>query len=219
MKYGILGRNIQYTGSKKLFETCFDYEYDIVDTNVISKGQLLEYNGMNVTTPYKQLIINYLDSLDEISDETNSVNCIKNRDGQLVGYNTDYYGLKATLDKYGLKSMLILGNGGVCPTIQKYAKDNNIEATVCGRSGKYDVSFNEVQPTKYDCIVNATKFGVLPNIDYSIVPKDTLMFDLCYGTSTTFLDEAKKNGLKNCIDGSEMLVAQAAKSYKIWGLV
>jgi len=220
-EYGLIGKNIGYSSSKKLFHSIFDdtHQYDLIDTDEVSKDLLLEYKGLNVTTPYKIEIIKHLDRLVPLAEEIGSVNCIKNEDGTLVGYNTDYNGFYKSLCDKDIKSMLVLGNGGVTKMIKQYCKDHYINLTVCGRSGDYDISYDNIISYDYDCIVNATKFGVVPPIDYDKIKKDTLAFDLCYGEDTSFIKECRKHGHLNNMNGAFMLFEQAYESYRIWNLI
>ena len=216
--YGLIGKDIRYSSSKQLFKNIFDSDlYDIIDTDNISKELLLEYKGLNVTTPYKIEIIKYLDELDPLVEDIGSVNCIKNDNGTLIGYNTDYLGFSKSLEDKDIKSMLVLGNGGVVRMIRRYCRDHDIDLTICGRSGEYDVDYEHVD-YDYDCIVNATKFGVVPPIDYDKIKEDTLAFDLCYGSDTAFIIECRKHDHLKNMNGAFMLFEQAYESYRIWNL-
>lgn len=219
-KFGIVGKDISYSQSKKLFDDEFKgkYSYDIIDTDKISKELLLKYDGLNVTTPYKTEVIKYLDTVDSKAEKRQSVNCILNNNGKLEGYNTDYYGFQKSLEGHKIKSMLVLGNGGVLGTIKDYAKTYGINIVVCGRRGIYDINYKDLWKYDYDCIVNATKFGVLPPIEYGWIKENTLVFDLCYGETTRFIEECKKFGHEYCMDGEMMLKYQAQLSWYIWDI-
>lgn len=226
-KFGLIGKNISYSKSKYLFELLYDkndYEYEIYDIDKIDKDFLLQLDGFNVTTPYKIEIIKYLDEINPIANEIGSVNCVKNVNNNLVGYNTDYVGF-ASLIENDVKKILLLGNGGVSNMIRWYCKKNNIELTVVGRSdskNEKDIIYEELNDySKYDCIINATKFGILPPIDYKNINKNTKIIDLSYIdgiNNTIFIDEFLKNNHPKelCKDGFKMLIRQAYNSYKIW---
>lgn len=219
-EFGLIGKDIGYSASKKVFENIFGgtHQYDIIDTDHISKELLLNYKGLNVTTPYKVEVIQYLDKLEELAKDIGSVNCIYNDNGTLIGYNTDYHGFYKAIEDRGIRSMLVLGNGGVTRMIRQYCKDHYINLTICGRHGEYDVDYDNID-YGYDCIVNATKFGVVPPIDYDRIKEDTLVFDLCYGTDTAFITECRNHGHLNNINGAYMLFEQAYESYRIWNLI
>lgn len=221
-KFGLVGKDISYSKSKEIFDSRYQgkYSYEIIDTDKISKELLLEYDGLNITTPYKVEVMKFLDGLSFNANEIGNVNCIKNVCGQLIGENTDYIGFSKSLLPYynGIKRILVLGNGGVVNTIRHYCKKNENELVVCGRNGEFDINYSELNDYDFDCIVNATKFGVIPPIDYKRIKDSTLVFDLCYGNSTLFLNECEKNGHKKNINGDNMLKWQALQSYRIWNL-
>lgn len=232
-KYGLIGHGIGYSKSKEIFDIYFEesrgLSYEIIDTDSINKELLLGYNGLNVTTPYKIEVMQYLDQIDEKAAEIGSVNCILNLNGKLIGYNTDYLGFD-TLINIGAKNFLLLGNGGVSKMISWYCKRHNIGLTIIGRSdsnGYKDMIYEDLEDySKYDYIINATKFGVLPPIDYSKVPFNTKIVDLSYTNSTdlndtVFIKEFLNRGHSEdlCEDGFGMLNRQALESYKIWGII
>ena len=233
LKFGLVGKSIGYSYSNNLFFEVFaddpNLDYLIYDTDKIEKSKLLKFNGLNVTTPYKKVIINYLDEIDELANEIQSVNCLKIENQKIKGYNTDYYGFSKSLETFpNIKTMLLLGNGGVSSTIEKYCKDHNINLTICARrtsKSKFDICYEDLEDLNFDCIVNATKFGVLPPIKYENIPTGILLFDLCYSfipnEPTDFIYECIKygNNKNTCLDGSTMLYNQAIQSYKIWGLI
>lgn len=225
-KFGLIGANIGYSRSKIIFEDIVkdDATYEIVDVNEISRELLLRYDGLNVTTPYKVEVMSYLDDVDGVASKIGSVNCIKNDNRYLIGYNTDYYGFGKCISD-SIKSMIVLGNGGVVKTIKTYCLNNNIALVVCGREESknyYDMTYNELNMYKcldVDCIVNATKHGCLPPIEYNNINENTFVFDLAYnidGSKTDFMKKCEENGIKNIIDGRRMLHWQAIKSYEIW---
>lgn len=223
MKFGLLGQHIQYSKSKEIFEYHFNgmHTYDLVDTSMPSRELILCYSGMNVTTPYKTKVLDFLDKIDDLALQIGSVNCISNENGCLVGHNTDYLGLEKTLKPYPIKSILLCGNGGVSKTIVTYAQRNKIKITVCGIEGVYDKHYDDLDDSDYcvDCVINATKFGIVPNINFSKISSNCLVFDLCYGESTAFITKCIEVGHDKNIDGYTMLEGQAIASYKIWNLI
>ena len=229
-KYGLIGKNITYSKSKWIFDSRFgirkDLSYTIHDIDTLNKEFLLSMNGFNVTTPYKVEIIQYLDDIDLLAKEIGAVNCVLNKDENLIGYNTDYIGFDSLL-RANAKNILLLGNGGVSNMIRYYCKKNNIGLTIVGRKdskGYKDTTYEELENySDYDYIVNATKYGILPPIDYKKVNTNSKIIDLSYVDGdeyTTFINEFLKNGHDEELveDGFGMLVRQAFESYKIWGL-
>lgn len=223
-KFGLIGKNISYSESKNIFNSYNfdDASYDVYDVDTIDKDFLKTLDGFNVTTPYKVEIIKYLDGLSPIAKEIGSVNCVVNINGELIGYNTDLLGFECLINK-DVKNILLLGNGGVSKMVQYFCKLNNINLTIVGRensNGYKDISYNELSDlSKYDCVINATKFNHVPDIDYTKIRKDAYIIDLAYSLSK------KTNFLKmftlqtNVKDGYEMLKKQAYYSYKNWNLL
>ena len=245
-KYGLIGKNISYSLSKEIFDNkCFkDSEYFLynISEEEISKEFLNQFNGLNVTIPYKNKVGQFLDEIriPKINGvEFNAVNCISNEDGKLIGYNTDVYGIEKTLNQFikSDKKVLICGNGGASEALQYYFTSNNIKYIVVTRSGYTPISgfgFNITYDALFECdseffkniniVVNATPVGTINypgkvNIPYEKFENIDIAFDLVYNPSETeFLKTFKELG-KQIINGYIMLQNQALKSYKIWKLL
>lgn len=237
--YGLLGRNIGYSFSKSFFSEKFknenlNYEYinfditeikDIVD--IIKNPQV---QGLNVTIPYKEEIISYLDDLDPIAKEIGAVNVIKlNKDQKLKGYNSDYYGftesLKPLLNEK-IKKALILGTGGASKAIAYALNQLNIEYTFVSRNPDFNelsyIDLDEDIMSAYTLIINCTPLGTYPNIEnypdipYEYVTKNHVLYDLIYNPEeTTFMSKGKEKGAK-VSNGLKMLILQAKKAWEIW---
>jgi shikimate dehydrogenase len=243
-KYGLIGYPLTHSFSKRFFTEKFEKEkvnavYENFEVKDISWFQdIVRSNpslvGLNVTIPYKQLVISYLNELDEAADEVGAVNTIKiKRIGErihLKGYNTDIWGfetsLKPLLKNYHKKA-LILGTGGASKAIKyvlKKLKINSISASI------EELQENEIKYKDIDkkmmaerlLIINATPLGTFPNVEtfppipYQYVTDRHLLFDLVYNPETTrFMEKGKERGaiVKN---GYEMLLQQALRSYEIW---
>lgn len=222
-KFGLIGKNISYSESKNIFNSYnfSDATYNIYDVDRLDKDFLKTLDGFNVTTPYKVEIIKYLDELTPIAKSIGSVNCVLNKRGKLIGYNTDILGFEKLIPNT-VKHILLLGNGGVSKMVKYFCNINNIKLTIVGRenSNNYkDITYTKLEDyTKYDYIVNATKFNVLPDIDYSKISNETIIVDLAYSKTdkTKFLQKFENN---NTIDGYIMLKKQAEESYKIWNIL
>jgi len=241
-KFGLLGKNISYSFSRKYFSEKFqelglnDYKYFNFDIPEIEEFPFLlyhkedEFRGLNVTIPYKESIIRYLDEVDIDAKKIGAVNTIKvTDDNKLIGYNTDFYGFQKSIEpllkKHHTKA-LILGTGGASKAIAYALNEMKIEYKFVSRKVAenmflYSMLTKEIME-EYPLIVNCSPIGTHPNINespnipYEFLTKNHLLFDLIYNPDETkFLAEGKKRGaiIKN---GLEMLQLQAEKSWEIW---
>ena len=233
-RFGLIGKNIGYSFSKQYFskklrrENLDSYEYincDIKRIEDFKKIKLNDFNGFNVTIPYKEEIINFLDSLDENAKKIGAVNTIKIKDGRLVGYNTDYIGFYKSIDGFDFKNVAILGSGGACKAIAFALKIKKIPHVIFSR--KSDPKFLKYSNQKNyicnsDLIINTTPLGTFPKtndcppINFEFISEKSFCYDLIYNpTKTKFLIKSEKLGatIKN---GLNMLEFQAEESWKIW---
>ncbi|WP_233265963.1 shikimate dehydrogenase [Formosa sp. L2A11] len=243
-KLGLLGKQISYSFSNTYFKKKFEdlnitnTTYQNFDLDNISEFPLIfknnpEVKGLNVTIPYKEQVIPFLDELDEQAKEIGAVNTIKlTKDGKLIGSNTDYYGFKKSIEPY-LKPhhdhALILGTGGASKAIAFALKHLNIKFKYVSRSPKNDktISYNTLMSEglgENKLIINCSPVGTFPNVDdcpnipYSDITEDHLLFDLIYNPEeTTFLRKGKAQKA-TILNGYNMLVNQAEKSWEIWDL-
>lgn len=241
--YGIIGYPLLHSFSAKYFNEKFerekiDAEYSLKpllpsqqgeEIRIADEKQLIELlntlDGMNVTLPYKQTVIPYLDCLDETAEAIGAVNVVYKR----VGYNTDCLGFMASirplLREYDQKA-LVLGTGGASKAACYGLKKLGIEPTLVSRSPKegmlsYEDLSDEVMAS-HTVIVNCTPLGMLPEVDtcpaipYEKITARHLLFDCVYNPEETlFLKRGKAQGasIKN---GLEMLVGQAKAAWEIW---
>lgn len=237
--YGLIGRNIGYSFSKSFFSEKFkneglDHEYinfDITEIDIITDIiKNPEVHGLNVTIPYKEEIIPYLDDLDPIAKEIGAVNVIKiSKDQKLKGYNSDYYGFTESL-KYlinkKIKKALILGTGGASKAIAYALQQLNIEYSFVSRNPDFNelsyANLDEDIMRAYTLIINCTPLGTHPNIEnypnipYEHITKNHVLYDLIYNPKeTTFMSKGKEKGAK-VSNGLQMLVLQAKKAWEIW---
>jgi shikimate dehydrogenase len=239
--YGLIGKNISYSFSKKYFTEKFtlgnliDCTYENFDLQSIEEFPKLITNnpdlkGLNITIPYKEVVIPYLDKLSKTAAQIGAVNVIRfTKKGTLKGYNSDYYGfmksLQPLLQPHHQKA-LILGTGGAAKAIAFALNQLGILHTYVSREEKEGmIDYNRINATTFDnyhIIINCTPLGtspdtnVFPPIPYNFFTEKHIAFDLIYNPEETqFLKKAKKNGAitKN---GYEMLVLQAEKAWKIW---
>ena len=239
-KFGLIGRNIDYSFSKSYFfqkfkkeGLPFSYEnFDISDINefneIISKNQGMK--GLNVTIPYKEEVIPFLDQLDDTAREIGAVNTIKIfPDNSIKGFNTDYWGFQKSLKEFSplkRKTALILGTGGASKAIVFALQKMNFEVKFVSRTPTLEIlSYSQLDKEiieHYLLIVNCTPLGTYPNttdcpsIPYQYLGKEHLLFDLIYNPSETeFLKRGKKQGTK-ISNGLKMLEFQAEKAWEIW---
>jgi len=241
IRLGLIGRDISYSFSKDYFTKKFKSEkrpftYENFDMKSISEIENLVKNnidiaGFNVTIPYKEDIIPYLDKLDKKAKKIGAVNTITiSFGGKLKGYNTDCYGFKKSIKpflKKHHKKALILGTGGASKAIAYTLKKLDIPFDYVSRTQKDGIKFtyNDLSVEdikKHTLIINSTPVGTFPNInDYPDIPYEGitdkhLLYDLIYNPEeTSFLKLGKQQGAKT-INGYQMLVFQAEKAWKIW---
>lgn len=240
--YALVGKNISYSFSRNYFLQKFENEgikaSKYINFDIISVEDFLpevrkhaNLKGLNVTIPYKEKIIDFLDELDPIAEKIGAVNTIKIlKNGKLKGYNTDYYGfweaLKPFLKPFHKKA-LILGTGGASKAVAFTLKENGISFDFVSRSDKKYFSYEEITPSllnDYHLIVNCTPLGTFPNVEvfppipYDFLTENHLLFDLIYNPPKTqfLLKGEEKNA--TIINGYQMLVFQAEKAYEIWQL-
>jgi shikimate dehydrogenase len=238
--FGLIGKNISYSFSRGYFTGKFleleldNYSYENFDLASIEGFMALIENrqdlrGLNVTIPYKEAIISFLDRLSPEAKAIGAVNTISFRDGQLLGHNTDAYGFETALEpllKNHHKEALILGTGGASKAIAYVLSQRNITFRFVSRSGKKQgYTYKELTPTiiaDHTLIINCTPLGTFPNIldkpdiPYSGIGTDHLLFDLIYNPEkTAFLNTGESNGA-TISNGLKMLEQQAEKAWQIW---
>ena len=241
-KFGIIGKDISYSFSRNYFQEKFkklgltNYQYYNFDIPEIEEFPFLlyhredEFRGLNVTVPYKEAIIKYLDEVDVEAQKIGAVNTIKiTDDNKLAGYNTDAFGFQKSVQpllKNHHKKALILGTGGASKAIAYAFKKLNIDYKFVSRNETENMVTYEMLDAEimddYTIIVNCTPVGTHPNIEnappipYQYLSNKHLLYDLIYNpVETKFLQNGKKHGasIKN---GLEMLELQAEKSWEIW---
>ena len=239
-QFGLIGKNIEYSFSRKFFSEKFssdnkysNYDYTNYDiesihdlNNVFNSKNLC---GLNVTIPYKEKIISFLDKISDEAEQIGAVNTICFENGSKVGYNTDIFGFTESLKMnkiYNIDSALILGTGGAAKTIIYFCNKNNIPFNVVSRQeSNLNLSYNELNEDifkKRVLIVNCTPLGTYPDIKkcpklpYELIKKENILFDLVYNPSETlFMKKGKEIGCKT-LNGYQMLRLQAEMSWKIW---
>jgi shikimate dehydrogenase len=238
-RFGLLGRNISYSFSQGYFTKKFkdlglkDHSYENFDIQNMDgfKNVLAQKNlkGLNVTIPYKQDVIPFLDELDEKAAKIGAVNTIQFSEKGLKGFNTDAYGFQKSLEPFlkpHHKNALILGTGGASKAVRFVLDELGIANTYVSRSKKEgQYTYNELDQSileKNTLIINCTPLGTYPNIEdkpalpYQYIGPDHLLYDLIYNPEkTSFLAMGEANGATIC-NGLKMLEQQAEKAWEIW---
>ena len=238
-KYGLIGKNINYSFSKKYFNDKFlkenitncSYEnYDlqsVKDFKKIIKDNAIK--GFNVTIPYKEEIMEFINKIDPIAKKIGAINTIKIHNKNIIeGYNTDYIGFVISLKNLitNQKKALVLGTGGASKAIIFGLSSIGIESTIVSRNKREGViSYSELNKKVIEentIIINCTPLGTFPEvkecpkIPFEFLSSNHICYDLIYNPEKTkFLLESEKMGA-TIINGKKMLENQANESWKIW---
>jgi shikimate dehydrogenase len=254
--YGLLGKSLKHSFSKDYFEKKFasplakhlvehlsenlatqlpqylNIELESID-NIRDREEFRGLRGFNVTIPYKQEIIQYLDELTPEAKAIGAVNCVEIIEGRWKGHNTDFIGFRRTLlplIENRVENALILGAGGASLAVAYVLKELGIRFFFVSRNpqNKQTCSYDQITPLLLDkckLIVNTTPVGQFPNtsekpnLPYSSLTDQHVLYDLIYNPETTaFLQEGISRGARYC-NGLSMLEIQAEESYKIWNLL
>lgn len=174
MKLGLIGMPLGHSWSPEIHKylTGADYSlWEIEEKDLDEFFARRDFDGINVTIPYKARVKEYLDEIDEAAERMNAVNCITNNDGILKGYNTDYMGLVRMMQSRNVQdiceSAAILGTGGAAAAATEACRMLGIEFAMVSRSSKEgSISYDELYASdNIDLIINATPVGMMPNED------------------------------------------------------
>ncbi|UPK71306.1 shikimate dehydrogenase family protein [Chitinophaga filiformis] len=238
--YGLIGYPLSHSFSKGFFAEKFaregirDCMYESFPIPEIGElpaliAQYPDLQGLNVTIPYKQVVMPYLDEMSPAAAQIGAVNCIRFKNGRKTGYNTDAIGFRRSLEPL-LKSYhnkaLVLGTGGAAKAVQYVLENLNIPYKLVSRKASADsVSYEQLDASimaSHTLIINTTPLGMYPNVDaapalpYELLTDKHLLYDLIYNPAVTaFLQQGADRGatIKN---GHEMLILQAEASWEIW---
>src|SRR6218665_3641390 len=250
--YGLIGYPLSHSFSKKYFTEKFeqeqiaDCEYELFPIASIDQlTQLIKEHttlrGLNVTIPYKQSVIPFLDELDETAKAVGAVNCIKvvrteNQVSRLVGYNTDVFGFKQSVKPFieiQHERALILGTGGASKAVHYVLKEIGIDCFFVTRNKSNNQQLttnnlftyeelNENMINAFKLIVNTTPVGMFPEVNaapaipYQYISSGHLLYDLVYNpTETEFLKRGKAQGAAT-VNGLSMLHQQAEEAWRTW---
>lgn len=238
---GLIGYPLSHSFSQKYFTEKFEkesipnYAYELFPLKSIQEFPGLTQNqeiaGLNVTIPYKEQVIPFLDRLDDSASVIGAVNVIKIQNGEKIGFNSDYFGFKISLQRLISEnfksSALILGTGGAAKAVQFTLDELKIPYQLVSRNPEKGLTYENLRDNpniikENHLIINTTPLGTHPNVDekpeipYHLLTSDHYMHDLVYNpTETAFMKEGLQQGAK-VKNGYEMLVEQANKAWEIW---
>lgn len=243
-RFGLIGFPLTHSFSKKYFAEKFkkegiqDCQYDLYEISDISMFPKIisdnpDLEGINVTIPYKEKIIPYLDKLDPACATIGAVNCIKFSNGKLIGYNTDYLGFKASLNRWideERPKALILGSGGASKAVEEALIDLKITYLLVSRSHsekENHITYTELanDPVilkSHLLIINTTPLGTFPKteempaINQMFISKHHMIYDLVYNPEKTLFMKTMQSQGARVKNGLEMLHLQAEAAWEIW---
>ena len=232
MRYGLIGEKLGHSFSKIIHEQLADYTYDLIPLTREELDVFLQekqFAALNVTIPYKETVIPYLDEVDAHAKKIGAVNTVVNRNGKLKGYNTDFYGFRYMLQHNGIdvkqKKALVLGKGGASKAVIAVLEELGASEilTVYYKDSPDTITYADCYRDHADTeiIVNTTPVGMFPKaddcpIDLSKFPNLSGVADVVYNPlRTQLIVEAEKRGIP-AAGGLEMLVAQAKYAVEIF---
>ena len=223
-KYGCIGKKLTHSFSKEIHEQLADYPYELMELTEDELPSFFakkEFAGINVTMPYKQTVIPYLDHISDVAHRIGAVNTVVNRDGRLYGDNTDYYGMQALIRRVGIdlkgKKVLILGTGGTSRTARAVVADLGATEVLTVSRTASPGHITYPQAALYAdtaVIINTTPCGMYPDteatpIDVTLFPRLEGVIDAVYNPlRTNLVLDAQTAGIK-AEGGLYMLVMQA----------
>lgn len=226
MEYGLLGEHLPHSFSKIIHEKFGKYNYELKELSLDGFKKFMQakkFKGINITIPYKETALDFVDEIDESAKAIGAINTVINKNGTLIGFNTDYLGLKLLIEKNNItiknKKIVILGSGGTSKTAYTVAKNLGAKEIIKVSRSKKDntCSYEELEKlhNNADVLFNTTPVGMYPNneesiIDLNIFHNLNAVIDVIYNPlKTTLLINAENKGIK-AVSGLYMLVAQAA---------
>lgn len=231
MKYGCIGETLKHSFSKEIHEALANYTYELKELTPDQVGAFMKernFKAINVTIPYKQTVLPFLDEISPQAKKIGAVNTIVCKGDKLYGYNTDFFGLRALIlrQKVSLagKKVLILGSGGTARTAKAVAEDLGAgEIYVVSRGGREGISYDTAAKEHGDAsfIINTTPCGMYPKLDECPIslndfPSLEGLVDAIYNPlRTRLVQEAQKRGI-TAEGGLYMLVAQAAYAVELF---
>lgn len=243
--YGLFGEKLTHSLSPDLHQLIYqkiglDAAYKLFPfpptqlQHAMDEIRALSINGVNVTIPYKEAVLPYLDEIDSFAEKLGAVNTIENVSGRLTGHNTDYSGFGLILDRRGWdvknKTAVVLGSGGASKTVEAYLIDHGIKHLyIISRAPerfentkrKTYTNYEEAGTLAGDFLINTTPVGMYPNVNGTPISKTIIqrfdyLIDLIYNPGeTTFLRLGREQN-KQTANGLDMLIGQAVRAVEIW---
>jgi shikimate dehydrogenase len=236
--YGLVGKTLVYSFSRNFFEKLFaeqginaEYRnFELQNIEQIREVFALDPSGLNVTIPYKEEIIPFLDDLSAEAKEIGAVNVVQFKDGKRIGHNTDAYGFQQSLKPFLTNKherAMILGTGGASKAVACVFKKIGIDVIFISRNPEGPKQFpyaaiNDHMVSACKVVVNCTPVGTYPSVDESVLfpyhhlTADHLVVDLIYNPEKTkFLQLSQENGA-TILNGESMLKEQALRAWTIW---
>lgn len=225
MEYGLIGEKLGHSFSKEIHEKLADYQYNITPLTREEFPEFMKARGfkaINVTIPYKCDVIPYLDEMDSNAKSIGAVNTIVNKEGKLIGHNTDFSGFLYMVEHHKVtiegKKILVIGNGGASKAV--IAVLNHLQAKeiiiIDIVSGPGVITKEEAvkNHTDVDVIINTSPVGMYPNVDQSpidltLFPHCKAVLDIIYNPLQTKLTKQASELEMQAVNGLEMLVGQA----------
>lgn len=235
LKLGLIGQHISYSKSPEIHQYMksyleIDLTYDLIDVDESSLKILIEelrlgfYQGFNVTQPYKEIMMKYVDVITPRAKQIQAINTIYLSDHKIVGDNTDYEGFLGLLNQNKVdvasKKVFILGTGGAAKACYHVLKDLKAIPKYVTRDplkvNQDTITYKDLYKSSVDYIIQATPVGTYPHVGESILDqeyvKDKFVIDLVYRPKETQILKDAKSG----INGADMLIIQALKSLSLW---
>lgn len=236
--YGLVGKTLVYSFSRTFFEKLFaeqginaEYRnFELQNIEQIREVFALDPSGLNVTIPYKEEIIPFLDDLSAEAKEIGAVNVVQFKDSKRIGHNTDAYGFQQSIKPFLTNKherAMILGTGGASKAVEYVFKKIGIDVIFISRNPKGPKQFpyaaiNDHMVSACKVVVNCTPVGTYPSVDESVLfpyhhlTADHLVVDLIYNPEKTkFLQLSEENGA-TILNGESMLKEQALRAWTIW---
>lgn len=238
-KYGLVGKRLDYSFSKRFFDAKFENEnlphsFENIEIASVAEVETIlksgEYTGLTVTIPYKEQIIPYLDELSPEAAAIGAVNCVGIKHGKTIGYNTDAFGFHQSIKPFLTNQherALILGTGGASKAVEHVLTQLGLIVFFASRSPKAtnEFSYDEINSHMLSAcklVINTTPVGTFPAMDehvpfpFEYLTNDHLVVDLIYNPEqTAFLKKARLAGATT-LNGLSMLQEQALKAWSIW---
>ena len=240
MKFTVVGSHASNSLSPKLHNWIYkslnlNHSYSYLEVNEITGEMINLYDGLNITNPFKNKVISYLNDMDPLANKTQSVNCIKVDNNKAIGYNTDYYGFSKLIEinkiDFSNKKIIVLGAGGASNTICSYLYNHNYNFKILNRNNENALSLinkielnahhvikhSSLKNEEYDVIINCLSLNV-DIVNYlKQIGHDFHLLDFYIDINYNLMDGMSSNiNSDKLVDGMDMLIFQAIQSIEIW---